>query len=116
MHGNLQAIVEASKRAAEISKQMLAYSGKGQFIIEPIDAGKVIKEMAHLLEVSISKNAVINYDLLNNLPTFYGDVTQIRQVIMNLITNASEAIGDKDGVILPYPQGRLIVTANISIM
>jgi two-component system cell cycle sensor histidine kinase/response regulator CckA len=99
VHGNLQAIVEASKHAAEISKQMLAYSGKGQFIIEPIDAGKVIKEMAHLLEVSISKNAVIKYDLLNNLPTFYGDVTQIRQVIMNLITNASEAIGDRDGVI-----------------
>ena len=99
VHGNLQAIVKASKHAAEISKQMLAYSGKGQFIIEPIDAGKVIKEMAHLLEVSISKNAVIKYDLLNNLPTFCGDVTQIRQVIMNLITNASEAIGDRDGVI-----------------
>jgi PAS domain S-box-containing protein len=99
VRGNLQAIVEASKRAAEISKQMLAYSGKGQFIIEPIDAGIIIREMAHLLEVSISKNAVINYNLLDNLPTFDGDVTQIRQVIMNLITNASEAIGDKGGFI-----------------
>ena len=99
VRGNLQAIVEASKRAAEISNQMLAYSGKGQFIIEPINAGIIIREMAHLLEVSISKNAVINYNLLDNLPTFDGDVTQIRQVIMNLITNASEAIGDKGGFI-----------------
>jgi PAS domain S-box-containing protein len=99
VHDNLQAIVEASKRAAEISKQMLAYSGKGQFIIESIDAGKVIREMAHLLEVSISKNVVINFNLPNKLPTFYGDVTQIRQVILNLMTNASEAIGSKDGVI-----------------
>jgi len=96
---NLQAIVKASKRAAELIKQMLAYSGKGRFVIEPIDAGKIIREMAHLLEVSISKNAVINYNLFENLPTFDGDVTQIRQVIMNLITNASEAIGDKSGVI-----------------
>jgi PAS domain S-box-containing protein len=96
---NLRAIVEASKRAAEISKQMLAYSGKGQFVIEPIDAGKIIREMAHLLEVSISKNAVISYELFENLPTFEGDATQIRQVIMNLITNASEAIGEKSGVI-----------------
>ena len=99
VHDNLKAIVEASKRAAAISRQMLAYSGKGKFIIEPIDAGNVIREMAHLLEVSISKNAVINYYLTDNLPTFNGDATQIRQVIMNLITNASEAIGDKDGVI-----------------
>ena len=99
VHDNLKAIVEASKRAAAISRQMLAYSGKGKFIIEPINAGDVIGEMAHLLEVSISKNAVINYNLIDNLPTFDGDVTQIRQVIMNLITNASEAIGDKDGVI-----------------
>jgi PAS domain S-box-containing protein len=99
VHENLKAIVEASKRAAAISRQMLAYSGKGKFIIEPIDAGNVIREMAHLLEVSISKNAVINYNIIENLPTFDGDVTQIRQVIMNLITNASEAISDKHGVI-----------------
>ena len=96
---NLQAIVKASKRAAELIKQMLAYSGKGRFVIEPIDAGKIIREMTHLLEVSITKNAVINYNLFENLPTFDGDVTQIRQVIMNLITNASEALGDNSGVI-----------------
>ena len=97
--GNLQAIEEASKRAADLAKQMLAYSGKGRFVVEPIDVGELVEETAHLLEVSISKKAVLKYQLAENLPTFDGDVTQIRQVVMNLITNASEAIGERSGVI-----------------
>jgi two-component system cell cycle sensor histidine kinase/response regulator CckA len=98
--GNLQEIEKASKRAAELAKQMLAYSGKGRFVVEPIDAGELVGEIAHLLEVSISKKVVLKYNFADNLPTFNGGVTQIRQVIMNLITNASEAIGDKSGVIV----------------
>ena len=96
---NIQEIEKAAKRAAELAKQMLAYSGKGQFVVEPINPGELLGEMAHLLEVSISKKTVLKYDFAENLPTFDGDVTQIRQVIMNLITNAAEAIGDKSGVI-----------------
>ncbi len=96
---NIQEIMQASKRAAELAKQMLAYSGKGQFVIEPINLGELVTEMAHLLEVSISKKAVLKYNFADNLPTFDGDVTQIRQIIMNLIVNASEAVGDNSGVI-----------------
>ncbi|MCP4375595.1 MAG: response regulator [bacterium] len=96
---NIDEILQASKRAAELAKQMLAYSGKGRFIIEPINLNGFVEEMAHLLEVSISKKAVLKYNFADNLPTFDGDATQIRQIIMNLITNASEAIGDKSGVI-----------------
>jgi PAS domain S-box-containing protein len=96
---NIQEIEKASTRAAELAKQMLAYSGKGHFVIEPINAGILIEEMAQLLEVSISKNAVIKYNFASNLPSFDGDSTQIRQIIMNLITNASEAVGEKSGVI-----------------
>ena len=55
--------------------------------------------MAHLLEVSIAKTVVLKYDLAPDLPAFAGDATQIRQVIMNLITNASEAIGEDSGVV-----------------
>ncbi len=97
--GNILAIEKASKRAAELAKQMLAYSGKGRFVIEPIDAGKLTEEMAHLLEVSVSKRVVLKYNFSPNLPTFDGDATQIRQIVMNLITNASESIGEKSGVI-----------------
>ncbi len=92
-------IEKASKRAAELAKQMLAYSGKGRFVIEAIDLNEFVQEMAHLLEVSISKKVVLKYDFVANLPVFDGDVTQIRQIIMNLITNASEAIGDRSGTI-----------------
>jgi PAS domain S-box-containing protein len=97
--GHLQEIEKASKRAAELAKQMLAYSGKGRFVVEPIDAAELVEEMAHLLAVSISKKAVLRYNFADNLPSFDGDVTQVRQVVMNLITNASEAIGEKSGVI-----------------
>jgi signal transduction histidine kinase/ActR/RegA family two-component response regulator len=96
---NIKEIEKAAKRAAELSRQMLAYSGKGRFVVEPVDLNEFVEEMAHLLEVSISKKAVLKYNFSNNLPSIDCDATQIRQIIMNLITNASEAIGDKSGVI-----------------
>jgi PAS domain S-box-containing protein len=99
VRGNLQEIQKAVKRAAELANQMLAYSGKGRFIVEPINPGELIGEISHLLEVSITKKAELKFNLAENIPTFRGSVTQIRQIIMNLITNASEAIGDKSGVI-----------------
>ena len=78
---------------------MLAYSGKGKFVVENTDVNKLIEETVHLLEVSISKSVVMKYNFAENLPAIEADVTQINQVIMNLITNASEAIGDRSGVI-----------------
>ncbi len=92
-------IKKASRRAADLAREMLAYSGKGRFVIEPIDLNEFVDEMGHLLEVSLSKKAALKYSFVDDLPTFKGDATQIRQVIMNLITNASEAIGDESGII-----------------
>lgn len=92
-------IEHAALRAAELAKQMLAYSGKGRFIIQRLDLTKVVEEMSHLLQVSISKKAFLRYNFAANLPAVEGDPTQIRQVIMNLITNASDAVGEKSGVI-----------------
>jgi two-component system, cell cycle sensor histidine kinase and response regulator CckA len=92
-------VIVASKRATDLAKQMLAYSGKGSFLIGPINIVSLVEEMAHLLEVSISKNVVLKYDLKDDLPMIDGDVTQIRQIVMNLIINASEAIGEKSGFV-----------------
>ena len=78
---------------------MLAYSGKGNFVVEAIDLNRLVEEMGHMLEVSISKKAVLRYNLAQPLPAVEADATQIRQIIMNLVINASEAIGDKSGVI-----------------
>ena len=92
-------IETAALRAAELTGQMLAYSGKGRFVIERLDLSRIVEEMAHLLEVSVTKRAALEYRFAPDLPAIEGDATQIRQVIMNLITNASDAIGDHPGVI-----------------
>ncbi|MCP4550101.1 MAG: response regulator [bacterium] len=96
---HIEEIEKATIRAADLAKQMLAYSGKGRFVLEPIQCNELVEEMAHLLKVSISKKAVLKFNPAENLPTFDGDVTQIRQILMNLIINASEAIGEKSGTI-----------------
>jgi PAS domain S-box-containing protein len=96
---NLHRIEQAAARAADLAKQMLAYSGKGKFVIESINLNILLEEMLHMLEVSISKKAVLRLNLHQHLPAVEGDITQIRQIVMNLVINASEAIGDKSGVI-----------------
>ncbi len=96
---NLHRIEEGAARAADLAKQMLAYSGKGKFVIENIDLNILLEEMLHMLEVSISKKAVLRLNPHTPLPTVEADATQMRQIIMNLVINASEAIGDKSGVI-----------------
>ena len=96
---NLKSIEKATASAADLAKQMLAYSGKGKFVVENIDLNNLLEEMLHMLEVSISKKAVLRLNPFQPLPQVEADATQLRQVIMNLIINASEAIGDKSGVI-----------------
>ena len=97
--GELANITTAAQRAAELTKQMLAYSGKGKFVVEALNLSKLVEEMAHLLQVSISKSVVLKYHFADNLPTIEADASQIRQVVMNLILNASEAVGETSGVV-----------------
>lgn len=96
---SVREIKKTAERAADLSRQMLAYSGRGSFLIETIDLNDVVREMGNLLEASISKRAALAYELATDLPPVVADTTQIRQVIMNLITNASDAMADNDGLI-----------------
>ena len=96
---NLQQIEKSAERAADLAKQMLAYSGKGRFVIETIDLNSLLEEMLHIMEVSVSKNVLLRLDLHRPLPPMVADAAQIRQIIMNLVINGSEAIADKSGVI-----------------
>lgn len=89
----------AGARAAELVNQMLAYSGRGKLTIEPIDISALVSEMDSLMNVSISRKVVLERRLGSGLPPIHGDATQIRQVAMNLITNAADAIGDARGTI-----------------
>ncbi len=95
----LEQIEYAAKRAADLCRQMLAYSGKGRFVVLRLDLNALIEETTRLLQVSISKRAVLKFSLADALPSVMGDATQLRQVVMNLVINASEAVGEKSGFI-----------------
>jgi PAS domain S-box-containing protein len=96
---NLTQIETASQRAAELCQQMLAYAGKGRFLVQPIDIEDIVRNTVPLLEHSISKRASLRFNFTPGLPLVNADITQIRQIIMNLVVNASDAIGDHDGFI-----------------
>jgi len=96
---NVEEIARTSQRAADLCRQMLAYSGKGRFLVGRYDLSEIVREMAQMLEVSISKKASLRYSFGAQLPAVEADATQLRQVIMNLITNASEALHDHSGSI-----------------
>jgi PAS domain S-box-containing protein len=97
---NLGEIVNAAHSAADLCSQMLAYSGKGQYVTELVDLNKLVMEMGNLLEISIHKDIYLKYDLSAQRPTLVADSSQIRQIVMNLIINASEAIGEQEGEIV----------------
>jgi two-component system cell cycle sensor histidine kinase/response regulator CckA len=78
---------------------MLAYSGQGQFVLEALDLNRLIREMTGMLELSVSKKSALDFQLAPELPSMVADPTQVRQIVMNLAINASEAIGDSSGVI-----------------
>ena len=95
----LDDIDRASRHAADLCRQLLAYSGKGRFVIQAVSLNDLVSEMEQLLSVSTSKKAVLTRSFAADLPSVMADATQLRQVVMNLITNASEAIGDREGAI-----------------
>jgi signal transduction histidine kinase/CheY-like chemotaxis protein len=95
----LSRIEATSLRAADLCKQMLAYSGKGLFLIRRINISKLVEEMSDLLQLSVAKKVTLQFQLDSSLPAVLADSTQLQQILMNLVTNASEAIGDRDGVI-----------------
>jgi CheY-like chemotaxis protein len=96
-HDSVVQIQITAQRAAELTNQMLAYSGKGRFVLQATDLSGIVGEMTHLLRTAVSRNAEIALNLKPDLPAFDGDPAQMRQVIMNLITNASDAIGTGTG-------------------
>ncbi len=97
---SLKNIEETSHRAANLCNQMLAYSGKGKFVVQPINLSELVEEMSQLLEVSISKKVSMRYELTPLLPSVKADTAQLQQVIMNLVINANEAIGEQNGTIV----------------
>ncbi|MBI5835031.1 MAG: response regulator [Armatimonadetes bacterium] len=92
-------IMVAVRQGSELCRQMLAYSGRASFTSEQVDLGQLIEQMTQLLGTTISKKADLRLSVAPDLPTVLADPTQLRQVVMNLILNASEALGDLPGTI-----------------
>jgi len=91
-------IMRASQRAAEVCRQMLAYAGRGRISNAPIDLAEVAAEMTELLSVSFDQGVEVEVAAGRSGPV-WGDVTQLRRVTLNLLTNASDAIGTEGGAI-----------------
>jgi PAS domain S-box-containing protein len=92
-------IKEVAIRASEIVRELMVYSGQEQAKLEPVRLSDLVEEMSSLLKTSISSRSSLHLDLSNDLPSVLGNATQIRQLVMNLVINASQAIGEQDGVI-----------------
>ena len=88
-------VTSAAERAAALTAQLLAYSGKGQFVIGPVEVDHLIDEISGLVKASVSKNVALLLDLGHNAPAVEGDKTQLHQLVMNLILNGAEAIGEE---------------------
>jgi len=84
--------LKATDKAAGLCQQMLAYSGRGQFIVQAVQLTSLIQDTAELLQVSMKKNITIHYDLNESLPRVQVDQSQIQQIILNLMTNANESM------------------------
>jgi len=97
--GGLAAIEDAAQKSADLCHQMLAYSGRGRFVVEPLCLNTLVESSAELLSASISKSAQLDLDLTEGLPPLDGDQTQLSQVIMNVVINASEALAESSGAI-----------------
>ena len=96
----LDGVMIASERAADLTRQLLAYSGKGRYFIEPVDLSHLVREIAILIQSSIPKKVQLQLDLAPDLPLVEADPTQLRQLVMNLVINGAEAIGsDRSGVV-----------------
>jgi two-component system, cell cycle sensor histidine kinase and response regulator CckA len=103
LSGSVQAMAEqiviASERAADLTKQMLAFSGKGSFVVEPMDLNTLVQENFMLLRASLSRSINIELRLSDEPCLIEADRGQMQQIVMNVLINASEAIGDNPGKI-----------------
>lgn len=92
LRAHLERIKASAVLAAELTRQMLAYSGKGPVVVRTLDLDQLTREMTNLVSISLPAGARLEVDLAGNLPGFEGDAAQVRQIIMNLVTNAADAI------------------------
>ena len=98
--GMLRDVMVASETAANLTRQLLAYAGKGRFVTEAVDLSDLVQQISTLVQTSIPKNVQLRLSLAQKLPCVEADTAQMQQVLMNLVINAAEAIGEVQGTVL----------------
>jgi signal transduction histidine kinase len=97
---SFRAIGKATERASDLTQQLLAYAGKGTVLVEPVDLSALVADVIDVIRVSIAEAVSLNLDLTPNLPPIIADATQVRQVAMNLLLNAAEAIPGRGEIVI----------------
>jgi two-component system cell cycle sensor histidine kinase/response regulator CckA len=108
----LRQIEIASRRASDLCAQMLAYAGKAAFITTPVNLSSLVRDTAALLEATVGRRVRLELNTAAALPAVLGDATQLRQIVMNLVINAADAIGDRtDGTVEVHTFARELTPA-----
>ena len=105
LRARVEAISSTGHRLAELTNQMLAYSGKGRFVVERLDMNATVLEVVHLVGSSISKDVTVSTELMDSAAAVQADSSQIHQVLMNLVINGAEAIGSGGGQVTVRTEG-----------
>jgi PAS domain S-box-containing protein len=96
----VQEVVRAARRAALLAQQMLAYSGRGHFVMTALDLSQSVQHLAPVLSATLGRGASLSLDLATNLPPIRADASQIQQILLNLVQNAAEALADRGGTLV----------------
>lgn len=96
----LEEVMRAAERAADLTRQLLAYAGKGRFVMRTIDLSALVREIGGLVQTSIPKAVQLRLQLTDHLPGIDADPGQLQQIVMNLVINGAEAIGPEGGTVL----------------
>jgi two-component system cell cycle sensor histidine kinase/response regulator CckA len=107
-------ITTAAQRAAALNRQMLMYTGSGNFLLQPLDANELVADISDLLGASVARRVTLTTKLASPLPAVVADAAQMRQALAHLMTNAAEAIGDADGTISVTTSVRELDQATLS--
>ena len=108
---HVEEVIKAAESAAHLTRQLLAYSGKGRFVIQPVDLSDLTREMTTLVRTSIPKMVALHLELASDLPAVEGDRGQLQQLIMNLVINGAESIpADQPGAVTVATSARSIET------
>jgi PAS domain S-box-containing protein len=116
LRGLLEGVVKAGESAAVLTRQLLAYAGKGRFRVAPLNLAELIESLAPLLRASLPRALRLELELEEDLPWIEADAQQVQQMVTNLVINAAEAIGERAGRVCLRVHARELAEADLQAL